>query len=193
MLDVKKYSLNQMLYLLLGIIFLFIISVSIVLFAKNKILGVVKEDDVSLVASSYVVSIDDKLSVSDDFGKSITDDNAKSFGYVDLEIHNTVDNTRNFQLYITEKDTDNEINPNYVKFYLTDEDDIPFTFYSGTKLPSYVELNYLVDKPSSKLLYTGILDGNETKKFKLRVWLTDSYIVENSEKTFNFDISVRAI
>ena len=189
----KKYSLNQILYLILGIIFLFIISVSIVLFAKNKILGVVKEDDVSLIATSYVVSIDDKLSVSDDFGKSITSGNAKSFGYVEFEINNNTSNTRNFQLFITEIENENEINPNYVKFYLTDIDDSPFTFYSGTKLPSYVELNYLVDKPSSKLLYTGSLDGNDSKKFKLRVWLTDSYVVENSEKTFSFEIGVRAI
>jgi hypothetical protein len=179
--------------LILVIFVLFIATAFFAFFLKKYYGKVVREEDVFMVSSSYMVTVKDNISVSDDFGKKINSDNGQSFGYVELEISNSTSDRQTYQLYVTELDNDKEINPNYVKFYLTDENDVSFLYYSGSMLPSFVDLNYLMDKPSSKLLYTGTLEGNKSKKFKLRVWLTDSYVVEHGENTFQFEIGVRAV
>jgi len=189
----NKHKKNYIVTFIIGIIILFILSVFLVTFLKKIFIGSIKEDDVYVNSSDYTIKIEDKLSVSDDFGKNISDDNNHSFGYIEFEVLNNVEYVRNFEIYITENENDNEINPSYIKFYLTDIDGNPCTNYDQNKIPSYVDLNYLNNKPSSKLLLSDSLGKLESKKYILRVWITDSYIIENSDKTFTFDIGVRAV
>lgn len=172
---------------------LFLLSLFIVFGLKLLFKSKVNENDVYINSSLYEVKIEDKLSVSDDFGKKITDDNNKSFGYVEFEIYNNVEADRDYQIFITGQENESDMSPSYLKFYLTDDKDKTLEKYDSSKLPSYTELNYIDDKPSSKLLYSGTLKSLESKKFKLRVWLTDSYVVSNSEKSFSFEIGVRAV
>lgn len=188
-----KHKKNYIIYLVLGIIVLFLLSLFIVFGLKAFFKSKVNENDVYINSSQYVVKIEDKLSVSDEFGKIITDDNNKSFGYVEFEVYNNIESNSNYQIYITGQEKESDMSPGYLKFYLTDDKDNALENYGGSKLPSYIDLNYLDDKPSSKLLYSGSLEGLESKKFKLRVWLTDSYVVSNSEKSFSFEIGVRAV
>ena len=188
-----KHKKNYIFIFSIGIIILFVLSVFLVLGIRRLMTGAIHENDVYLNSSDYIINIEDRLSVSDEFGKSITDDNNHSFGYIEFEIENNVNYDRNFQIYITEKEKEKEINPSYIKFYLTDENDNPCDTYNLSKIPSYVDLNYIDDKPSSKLLLTDSVEKMGTKKYKLRVWIIDSYTVENTDNTFSFEISVRAI
>ena len=188
-----KHKKNYIIVFIIGVIVLFVLSVFLVTLIKKFVTGTIKEDDVFYNSSSYVVTINDKLSVTDEFGKNIKDDNDHAFGYVEFEVDNNVEFDRKYQIYITEVTTEEEINPGYIKFYLTDEEDNPCIGFDQNKIPSYVDLNYIDNKPSSKLVYSDLLKKSETKKFKLRVWITDNYIIENSDKSFTFEIGVRAI
>ncbi len=184
-------------YLFAIIVLLFILSVSIVILMKGVTSSnaIVEEEDVTLNVNSKVVIIKNILSVSDAFGKTITDDNAGSYAYVDLDIHNNVSEGRNYELFITSSDNEKSvINPSYVKFYLTDDKDVPFSDYSLSKIPTYVDLEYIEDKPSSKVLYSGFLKAYDNQKMILRVWLSDNYVISMDEdKNFTFEIGVRAI
>lgn len=188
-----KHKKNYIVTFIIGIIILFVLSVFFVTLLKKIIIGSIKEDDVYINSSDYTITIKDKLSVSDEFGKSITEDNDHSFGYIEFEVLNNVEHSRNFEIYITEKENEDEINPSYIKFYLTDEEGSPYPLFEQNKIPTYVDLNYINNKPSSKLLLSDTLVKLESRKYILRVWITDSYIAENSSKTFTFDIGVRAV
>ena len=189
----NKHNMKYIIGLILGIIGLFILSIIIILICKKLFIAKVNENDVFISSNIYEVTIEDKLSVSDEFGKNIKEDNNHAFGYFEFDVFNNIDSNRNYEIYITEKDNESEINPSYVKFYLTDDHDNFLNILNSTKIPVYSDLKYLEDKPSSKLLYSGSLKANETKKYKLRVWLSDSYVIENSNRSFIFEIGVRAV
>ena len=191
MLIVKKYNLKSILLLVLGIVCVFILVAYSIVFIKNEFFSV-NESDVTLSSNNNIVLIKDNLSINDEYGKEITDSNANTFGFIEFEVVNHTTEKRNFQVYLTESPNSN-INPNYIKLYLTDTANKPLSFYAESKLPSYVDLNYLMNKPNSKLLYSGVLNGEESKNYRLRVWLTDSYVVENSDKVFQFVIDARAV
>ena len=190
-----KNKIQYILFLLFIIIVLFFCSVAFVLLIKGvKTSPTVSDGDVSFVADSNTIIIKSILSVSKEFGKTIHEDNGGAFGYLKFEVVNQTDEVRNYQIYITKQSiAKQEINSNYMIFYLTDENDQPFEYYQKNKLPSYVDLVVIRDKPDSKLLYQGMINGSESKKFILRVWISDSYLVMGTDDTFSFEIGARAI
>lgn len=184
---------NYLFTILVIIAFLFILSVLIVIGIKRNFSSV-SPDDVTFDADSNTVIIKSLLTVSDEFGKTISDDNGGYYGYLEFSVTNNTDKKRNYQIYIQKNDINiKEIDENYVKFYLTDFNDHPFNKYSSNILPDYGSLNFLSDKPGCKLLYSSSLNGVETKRFKLRVWISDTYNISDEENAFTFVISARAV
>ena len=177
----KKSSFNLNIFLftiiavLLCVLVYFIFSTS-----KNNI----DEADVILYADLENVSIDNSLPVNDKFGKNISDNISGGYKKVDFEIINVSSKSKTYQLYIKKNNLNtNEINNDFVKFYLTDD---------KNKVPSYRNLSYIKDKADSKVLYTDKIDKYQRKKFIIRVWVTDNY-VSLSDNYFSFDIGVRSI
>ena len=60
-------------------------------------------------------------------------------------------------------------------------------------VPTYRSLSYIEDKPDSKIIYTGEIKKGQKKKFVLRVWLADNYIVTDDVHDFSFSLGVRAV
>ena len=186
----KKSSFNLNIFLftiiavLLCVLVYFIFSTS-----KNNI----DEADVILYADLENVSIDNSLPVNDKFGKNISDNISGGYKKVDFEIINVSSKSKTYQLYITKNNLNtNEINNDFVKFYLTDDKDNPMGVFDNNKVPSYRNLSYIKDKADSKLLFTDKIDKYQRKKFVIRVWVTDNY-VSLSDNYFSFDIGVRSI
>ena len=88
----------------------------------------------------------------------------------------------------TEQD---EIRSNYIKLYLTDDKNNPLEGFENNKIKSYADLYALNDKPGSRLVYRGNLVSGSSKKFILRSWVSDSYVLSKNEEVFNYDIDVR--
>ena len=146
-------------------------------------------------ATTLDVEIKDTLSVSDEFGKTITNNNGGSFGYVDIEIINSIDEERNFELYVTDTNkTENSlIGPTFVKMYLTDKDDNAIGEFDSSIIPSFADLGYIKTKASSKLLLKGSLEANEQYDLKLRTWISDTYSAGDGSKSFSYEIGIRAV
>ena len=67
------------------------------------------------------------------------------------------------------------------------------TALSNDVIPTYDKLAYLVDKPSSKLLYSGKLQKRCSTDLVLRVWLAENYIPPVEESFATFEVHVRAV
>ena len=186
-------KINYLMMLLIIIIFLFVLSIIIVFTIKNSFYSV-NEDDVVLDTDSNTVIIKSMLTVSDEFGKTIADSNNGYYGYLEFSVSNLSSKSREYEILIKKSDINPvEIDGNYVKFYLTDYNNRPFDEFSNNILPDYESMRFLSDKPGNKLLHSGSLKGLEIEKFKLRVWIADSYNIISNDAAFTFVISARAV
>jgi hypothetical protein len=183
------------------IVLLFIIFILGILIFKhstssNNTNNVVNSEDLSVnFKDNSKIEIKNILPVSDTLG--ITFDGSGTAdgiqGYSEFTVENLGSNKNSYEIYIKKIDNDNEINGNYVKFYLTDDEDVAFDNFNSNILPTYNTLSTLSDKPDSKLLYSGTIDSNDKINFKLRVWLSDSYAVSDDLEVFDFEIFVRFV
>jgi hypothetical protein len=183
------------------IVLLFIIFILGILIFKhstssNNTNNVVNSEDLSVnFKDNSKIEIKNILPVSDTLG--ITFDGSGTAdgiqGYSEFAVENLGSNKNSYEIYIKKIDNDNEINGNYVKFYLTDDEDVAFDNFNSNILPTYNTLSTLSDKPDSKLLYSGTIDSNDKINFKLRVWLSDSYAVSDDLEVFDFEIFVRFV
>ncbi len=109
----------------------------------------------------------------------------------------------NYELYVTDKTASNNLSLDYVKVYLTDGNDGSETAigdFGATPTPVFSGLTAsTVD--GAKKLDSGSLtfadddsDGVMTasKKWRLRVWVSDQYTVPNSTTAANFSALVKA-
>ncbi len=188
-----KRNLKYIVFLVVVILLLFVCSMGIVLLLK-KDAPKVNEKDVSYVADSNTIIIKSIISVSEEFGKKIDEENGGAFGYLHFDVVNNSDQERTYQIYVTKLNTNpKEINSNYVTMYLTDKNNKALSGFTGNQLPSFNNLAYIDNKPDSKELYTDTIKANGKKSFILRVWLAENYVVSDEDDSFSFEINARAI
>ena len=173
-------------------IFIFIAivgGVSYAFFNYNKSIGNVTLNTGEI--SINLANINGNLSLLNSVPKS--DNEGKVQGnYLDFEVTSTVDSEPiYYEVYILPK-SGNTLDTSYIKTYLTDQSN---NVIKGVK--SYNSLQNS-EKENGKLLYKGLIKVNndystktETKDFRLRLWLDESYTDTNSN-TFNFDINLYA-
>lgn len=135
----------------------------------------------------------------------ITDSSAKKIkletvqdgiiGYAEFSVK-LPDNVRGnikYEIYlddITERET---FKYDYIKVYLTDFNGNPYKQYIGNSVPSYKDLRVSLNDSSKKILLSDEVRTGDEKKYKLRIWLSDTYVLSNSEKEFKGKISVRVV
>lgn len=90
-------------------------------------------------------------------------------------------------------DPNNTLSGEYVKIYLTDTNNNPYSGYNIT-VPTYDELSDSVVDSNSKTLYLGTYSGtNLIQNFRLRMWIRDTYTLDTVSETFKSKIFVKAI
>lgn len=187
----KKKSHLSINVILVVIIVVLACILGFLIYHNNK--NDINEVDVVLYADNENITIDNSLPVNDKFGKTIVDDISGGYKTLNFDIVNVSSKAKTYQIYITKNDMNtNEINNDYVKFYLTDGKNNPVGRFESNKAPSYTELSYIKDKASSKILYSDKIDKYQKKKFIIRVWVSDNY-VSSSDNYFSFDIGVRSV
>lgn len=138
------------------------------------------------------IDLNNAIPIDDSVGKMLTQDSrGVNQGYFDFSIKGKAQNV-GYQIYATMEEGSN-MDPNYVKVYLTDENDNAYKNYKG-EVPTYGQLENYENNSKSKLLYTGAIhsDSFESKKFRLRLWIAKDYTDGSSSKEFKIKINVKA-
>lgn len=149
-------------------------------------------DDLDVNYSSKKIIINNDLLFNDVVGKSINKDNLKvgTTGYVEFEVSSKLDEKVKYEVVLSKEDASPEIPLEYVKVYLTDENDNPLLDSSNGKVLSYFDLKVADSNLSGKLLYSGYLKDKGSKKFKLRMWTADTYELTATTSIFSAKIDV---
>ncbi|MBQ6323296.1 MAG: hypothetical protein IJI22_00505 [Bacilli bacterium] len=171
------------------IVICFLISWFILL--KNKHNSPTFLYNVSYEPSSNV-EIESILPVSDKLGKEFDGTGTKSGvqGYVEITIENQDTKKHDYSILVIKSETNPAIDGNYIKFYLTDSEDIPMKEFDRDILPYYDKLEVYKKNQDYKCLTTISLNAGEKKVLKLKSWLSDSYVVSLNKDKFKFVVSV---
>ena len=148
------------------------------------------------VGDRNTVTIENTLPLTDVSGKSL-DSKEKIIDEVSFSVKGVGNKKRNvnYEIYLinTNVDMDRQINSGFIKVYLTDGDNKPFEFYSKNSVPAYKSLRVSNSQANGKIIYSGSVKGEEIQKFKLRVWLADNYVLNDSDRSFSGTILVKKV
>ncbi len=180
----------------------FVISFFCVVAMLIMITFIISRDDKNLkyqnldvvFSHSDILSIENKLPISDAIGKNYEGSGMEKGieGYTTFSITNPNKKKITYEIYmVRQKTKTNDIKSNYIKIYLTDDKNVPYKGFESKKIPSFYDFYVLKDKPGAKLLYRSTLKPKEEDKFKLRIWLADSYVLSQVKEEFSVDIDVR--
>lgn len=131
-----------------------------------------------------IYEIDNPKKYSDFIGKRFVRD------YYDFEIEipkNKKDS--NFIDYdILLKDMGNDINSQFIKVYLTNQSNEAFQGFDKT-IPVYSAFLNDVD---GKVIYSGKINSADSNKFRLRIWISDSYNDKfNSQLAYQIKVKIK--
>lgn len=137
------------------------------------------------------IALENAMPIEDEIGKKM-DKNEDFSGYFDFNVgYNTSANRAvNYEIYATPIFTENQLDSKYVKIYLTDQNDVPI--YNDDKVKVFSELeDSSVDNKSKKIFY-GSFTKSESKKFRIRLWVSKDYPIDNISRNFKIKINVDA-
>ena len=156
----------------------------------------INSDNVEFVGDKNTVTIGNTLPLTDVSGKSL-EPKEKIIDEVSFSVKGVGDKKRvvNYEIYLinTNTDTDRQINPGFIKVYLTDGDNKPFEYYSKNSVPAYKSLRVSNSQANGKIIYSSSIKGEEIQKFKLRVWLADNYVLNDTDRSFSGTIVVKKV
>lgn len=140
--------------------------------------------------------VDNSMPITDAVGKQLTFiPNQSKYGYSEFNISANIDGLKSidYEIYAVQSGVALELPSDYVKIYLTDgQNDLPLDEYRN-KIPTYHDLKVARTNPAGKKIYSGKLKENEVKKFRLRMWLTDTYPITTEMRSFKIDLYVRIV
>ena len=137
--------------------------------------------------SNLTLTINNQLPLSDKSGITLDIANLDDGIIDEASFSVTADGDAKYDIYATSDDSDLK----YVKIYLTDDNGVSLLDYRKNVIPTCGSLRSLSDLPEGLSLYSGkLLDGN-TKNFKLRIWLSDTYPMTLNKRDFTIKINVR--
>ena len=183
----KKFFSHYWILLSFSLLLLFILIVFLII--KYPLYSKAIEIDIK----PKTIEIDNTLPISDVLGKSMiySKINKNIQGYISINVVNPNDRKVSFFIVLSKKELDNlEIKENYVKVYLTDQNDKPIKGFEKNMVPSFADLKRYNNKSNDKILYKGVLDKKSELKFILRSWISDTYVISNNLEKFSYDISV---
>lgn len=196
----KKMVFNRTTVLLISLIVitLFIFSGCLFLYFHGK-------DNVGKTATvvfSYSddaskLLIDQSVPITDEVGKNLSFIEGKSQqGYTEFSISSNMFGMESlrYEIYAKSVGVSMELPHRYVKLYLTDgESDLALPGYDERRVPTFKDLKISASDPSAKQIYTGELVKDETKNFRLRMWLADTYPMTMEHRSFGILLYVKVI
>lgn len=175
------------------------ISYAIFVFsAKSRVDNTVRSGGITFeyLEGDSVIDINDALPLSDEVGVKQT----KSF---DFQVSSAIrgNTTVFYEVRAKSLTVDNKIDNQYVKIYLEKKDGDDFsTVLSPTTFkenPNTSLTNISVDT-NTMLLYSGRFSGkkvtttNYSDEFRLKMWLSDKYLIDDVSRSFKIKVLVYA-
>ncbi len=147
--------------------------------------------------STNGILITNSLPIADAVGKTLQAGSQAGVvqGYFDFTLSATVvgNVAVNYEIYTDKQAVANEIDPDYIKIYLTNGDrEEAYDGYDLVSVPTYSSLPVSSSDPSAKRLYAGSFTSTGTQDFRLRMWLADVYTVSAGTKSFEMKVNVSA-
>ncbi len=187
---VKQSYIREIITSVLGILILivFIFGTSYAVEVKNS------DERINTLTMGYLsfnftesnnntINIINAKPMSDTEGMKITDEDL----YYEFSVSNDFDKSINYEILL--EPIVNDIDGEYIKFYLTDKDNKPVSNYSDNVL-SLMELeDSKLD--GNKVLYKDVLKSKTNKKFTLRIWLSDKYQESTDNLSLSFKVDVK--
>ena len=140
------------------------------------------------------IMISNRLPMTDIAGKQLTGEGTSDDiqGFVEFSIESVDDKKQDYVIYLNDKKVNAAIDSKHVRLYLTDFDDNAYDGFDSNIIPCYEDFKVSKNSPSDKILFNGTLNGKEKKNFRLRVWVSDTYTLRDSEETLSFDVKVKS-
>lgn len=138
------------------------------------------------------------IPIDDAVGMKLTNSNKAqgiNQGYFEFSVQasGSAKQSLKYQIYATLQE-DSDMDPNYIKVYLTDDQDRPYPNYTSS-VPVFTALENYNDTSDEKVLYKGTIipTENKTQRFRLRLWVAKDYADGSTSKTFKIKVNVKAI
>lgn len=177
---------------------LFLIAILIFFVGINTIPLLFKKEPPKIkLSGTNEVQVLSKLPITDESGKTLKVEDIQEgiIGYAEFSIKLKEKSKYpvSYKIYLDDVSGKAVFKYDYVKVYLTDEKDKPYKKFSSNVIPSYSDLRVGLDNPAQKILYSGEISGDEVQKFKLRIWVADTYVLGEQKEEFKGKISVKTI
>lgn len=195
----NKLQQHQTLFILIILILIAIFSFIFCLFLYSY--GNTENTKNATLIFSYSensngLEVDNSMPITDAIGKQLTfSPDQTKYGYSEFSISSTMEGIEsvNYEIYAIPVGVALELPTDYVKVYLTDgKDDSPMEDYRSS-IPTYSDLKVAKADPAGKKLYSGVLEKEETKKFRLRIWLRDTYPITMEKRSFKILLYAKVI
>ena len=140
----------------------------------------------TFVGGSNQINFTNAYPISDEYAIS----NIDKLTYIDFTVSGDAINENEsvgYEIFLTEKDG-NTLSNNYVKLYLTDDNDneiVSPTLYSSLATTTYNK------ESSGKVIYKTKTKG-ETRKYRLYAWIDQDYSDNTISRTFSFYVNLYA-
>jgi hypothetical protein len=174
-------------------IFIFIFFLLVVILSCFFLKSPNYEKPLFIKISHNNITFNNSLPISDSLGKEMTYSKANRNiqGFSEITITNSNEDKMSYTLVITKKNnSEYQINDNYVKMYLTDENNNPIKGFETEMIPSFPDLKIFRNDSMRRVLYKDVIKKGEEKKFILRSWISDSYAISSQIEECSFVVEV---
>lgn len=198
----KEVGSNE-LKLILSVVLVLLLVVSVIgvtyaLFTYSKVGNVKNTITTGSITFNYIetsngISLVDAMPISDEIGKKLKYAEQNN-GYFDFNVSCRIAGTAKIQyeVYSTKEKVSNPIDDQYVKIYLTDgTNDNALSGYDN-EVPTYEDLKDALSVENAKQLYFGTFNSTGTQRFRLRMWVSDKYVVPSVSEEFKIKVNVQA-
>lgn len=191
--SVVLVSLLLIIFLMCSIVFL---TYAIFRYSKEgSIKNVISTGNItfSYTETTNGITLDDALPISDEIGKKLEKNDGNN-GYFDFNVSCTMAGFSNvfYEVYATKLDVEDQLDEKYVKIYLTDGTTDDALSGYDISVPTYDKLKKSIKNAASKQLYYGNFTSNGTQKFRLRMWISDEYMLVSKSEHFKIKVNVEA-
>ena len=192
--DNQKLTNKNKKVLIFGIAFLIIIllgsTYAFFTYSKSVQAFTLTSDTIKaeFISGTNSINIKNAYPISDEFALA----NLDKLSYIDFTVSSTINDPNraiSYELYLT-GDTTNTLDSNYIKVYLTDENNNKIT---DPKIYNSLEnTTYKADKQTGKVIYIGNNPGVKTNKFRLYAWIDKDYEQNTTSQTFKLNLNIYA-
>lgn len=194
---IKKDS-NNKIFIIIVCLFIFIImviGVSMATFTytkENKSINTISTGNVYLnyTEDTNGINITNAYPMSDEVGKTLT--NEEQFFDFTVEAKISGDVVANYEVS-AEKEVSSTLNNDEVKLYL--EKKVNNSYQEVMAPKNFTPLKESTDlgtMAGAMLLDTGTLSKSSTVSYRLRMWVADTTVLDNLEKSFGVRVSIEA-